>query len=341
MKILMSGGAGFIGTSLIKELIDNNEIVVVDTLERDALTKEFGNHQNLKMIYHDITNPINEKIDYELHDADIIIHLAAVAGVDNVLQRPVRTMEVNMIGTYNILTKAVFEYLKTKKLKRFINFSTSEVYGPYTYKLGENEFTSLGAVGEARWSYSVSKLAGEHLAFAYHQQHGFPVVSIRPFNIYGPRQVGEGAIQIFIKKAIVNDTIEIHGDGSAIRSWCYISDAVDFIIKCIYCDEVNGQVLNMGNPGGTITTVGLAEKVIRVSKSKSKIVFVPKPYCDVELRIPNIEKAKELLGYEPKVCLEKGIYETFKWFKKGMVILNENSDCGWSETAICQTKTSI
>ncbi len=312
-KILLTGGAGFIGTSLIKKLLEDkdNEIVVFDNFERYSLTKEI--EKKIKIYNVDILSDKNVEFGIDLIEPDIVIHLAALCGVDNVLNRPTQTMEVNAIGTYNIL-KAI-SLNKNIFLKKFINFSTSEVYGAYSFKLGEDEKTNMGVVGEARWTYSISKLFSEHLCFSYSKQFEIPVISIRPFNIYGPGQVGEGAIHVFLKKCLNNEDIQIYGDGSQIRSWCYIDDAVDFIFRCINDNEIKNEVFNMGNPEGTITTIGLAKKIIEITKSKSKINFVDLPYVDVDLRIPNIEKAKKILNFEPKIGLDEGILRTYKWYR--------------------------
>jgi dTDP-glucose 4,6-dehydratase len=309
-KIFLIGGGGFIGSNLVLNLQKKYKIIICDNFSRNAI-KNYKFLDNVQMITLDILNANFVEL-FKNHQPNIIIHLAAIAGVDNVLKNPVKTMEVNMIGTYLILKAIVDSGIKINK---FINFSTSEVYGEYSYKLEEDKNTTLGTVDEARWSYSVSKLAGEHLCFSYFKQFKIPVISIRPFNIYGPNQVGEGAIQIFLKKCLKNDTIEIHGDGSQIRSWCYIDDAIDFIFKCIESKKVIGQILNMGNPEGTITTIGLAKKIIDITKSKSKIKFTELKYSDIELRIPNINKAKKILKYQPKVSLDDGLKRTFEWFK--------------------------
>lgn len=313
-KLFITGGAGFIGTSLIKRLVADNEIVVYDNLSRNAL-KGSGpwNHLNLKIIQGDI-------LDYELlkasipQDADFILHMAAIAGIDTVIKNPVRTMEVNMVGTYHVL-KALQELDLIKNLDRFISFSTSEVFGINAFRVDEKSSTNLQPVGEARWTYSVSKLAGEHLAYAYHKQFGLRIVVVRPFNVYGPGQVGEGAIHHFVVRAIKNEPLIIHGEGDQIRSWCYIEDMVDGILLCLEKGEAIGEVFNIGNPKGTITILGLAEKVIQLANSSSQIVHVPKNYVDVELRIPSIEKARKLLGFEPKVDLNEGIKRTIEWYK--------------------------
>lgn len=314
-KLFITGGAGFIATSLLKRLIADNEVIIYDNLSRNAL-KDSGlsNHPNLKVIRGDV-------LDYELlrrsipQDVDLILHMAAIAGIDTVIKNPVKTMEVNMIGTYHVL-KALQELNLIDRVEKFIDFSTSEVFGINAFRVDEKSSTNLQPVGDARWTYSVSKLAGEHLAHSYHKQFGLCAVTVRPFNVYGPGQVGEGAIHHFVVRAIKKEPLVIHGEGDQIRSWCYIDDMVDGIILCLEKEKATGEVFNIGNSRGTITILGLAEKIIGLANSSSKIVHVPKSYVDVELRMPNINKARELLGFEPKVDLNKGIKETVGWYKK-------------------------
>ncbi len=314
-KFFITGGAGFIATNLIKQIISHNKITVYDNLSRNSLARsELWNHQNLNVIKGDI-------LDYELlkksipEDTNIIIHMAAIAGVDTVIKNPVATMKVNMIGTYNIL-QVLSELDIISKLERFINFSTSEVFGINAFRVSELSSTNLEPVGEARWTYSISKLCGEHLAYSFHKQYGLASTIIRPFNVYGPGQVGEGAIHHFITRAIKNEPVIIHGDGDQIRSWCYIDDMVKGIILCMENNRAPGEIFNIGNPKGTITILNLAEKIIQIAGSSSEIVHVPKPYIDVELRIPNIEKAKRLLGFEPEIELNEGIERTIKWYRE-------------------------
>ncbi|HQI24892.1 MAG TPA: NAD-dependent epimerase/dehydratase family protein, partial [Smithella sp.] len=201
-------------------------------------------------------------------------------------------------------------------VERFIDFSTSEVFGSMAYKSSETDQTVSGSAGEARWTYAVSKLAGEHLAHAYFRQYNLPTVTLRPFNVYGPGQTGEGAIQVFIKKAIKNETIHINGDGNQIRAWCYVDDFVDGSVRCIEDPRAIGQSFNIGNPRAVITILGLAESVIRVLKSDSKIVFDPPLSADIEIRIPSVDKARHLLGFKAKVDLEEGILKTASWMRE-------------------------
>jgi len=310
-KIFLTGGAGFIGTKIIEKLVEKNEITVYDTFQRNSLKEVyFANHQNIKLIKGDVLD--KTLLKESLTDSDYIIHLAAIAGIDTVIKSPTTTMNVNYIGTSNVLECAK----DLPNLKRFVDFSTSEVYGSYAYKRDEEDTTTMGAVGAARWTYAISKLAAEHLSHSYYSEFNLPVVSVRPFNIYGPGQVGGGAIHTFIKRAINNEDLIIHGDGDQIRSWCYVDDIVNGILLCLENKKAIGEIFNIGNPRSTITILSLAEKVIEFAGSKSELIFVEKPFVDVELRIPEITKSKQMLGYSPKISLNEGIINTINWYKK-------------------------
>lgn len=317
-KFFIIGGAGFIGTNLIKTIVTDNKIVVYDNLVRNALkSSNIVNHSNLKVIQGDI-------LDYDFlkahipTDVNFVLHMAAIAGVDTVIKNPIKTMEVNMIGTSNIL-KALQDLKIIDRVEKFINFSTSEVFGINAFRVEEKSSTNLQPVGEARWTYAISKLAAEHLTYSYFKQFGLKYVTIRPFNIYGPGQIGEGAIHHFVVNAIKNEPLIIHGEGDQIRSWCYIDDMIKGILLCLEKQDVIGETFNIGNPKGTITILSLAEKIIQIAESSSKIIHVPRTYADVELRIPNITKAKEKLGFEPEIDLNEGIKRTIDWYRKTLL----------------------
>jgi nucleoside-diphosphate-sugar epimerase len=309
-QILLTGGAGFIGTSLAGRLVEENRIVILDNCHRNGLQgTPLAQHPHLRLVQGDVLDPASSRSAME--GCDMVVHLAAIAGVDTVLKMPVTTMRVNIIGTYNVLEAA----LASGRIKRFVDFSTSEVFGSYAYNVREGDLTSLGAVGEARWTYAVSKLATEHMAHNYHKQFGFPALSIRPFNIYGPGQIGEGAVHRFITQALSGGDITIHNDGSQIRAWCYIDDIVDGILAALERPEAIGHAFNIGNPRSVVTIFNLASQIARLSGSKSRITFSKWDQVDVELRIPNIDKARSLLGFEPKVDLEQGLLRTIEWYR--------------------------
>lgn len=310
-RIFITGGAGFIGSTLIGRLVDNNHIVVYDNFTRDSLRgKAYAAHPNLELIQGDILD--YRKLEEAIKDSHIVIHAAAIAGIDATVKNPVNTMRVNMLGTANVLEAS----LRQGMIERFMDFSTSEVFGSYAYKVDEDSQAITGAVGEARWTYAVSKLSGEHLTYAYYRQYGLPTVTVRPFNIYGPGQIGEGAIQIFIRKALAGEDLFIFGDGNQIRAWCYVDDMVEGILLALTHENAIGESFNIGN-ARTITTIyGLAQTVCRVLGSNSKIVFREALSADIELRIPSVKKAKELIGYQAKVDLDLGIAETAKWYSE-------------------------
>jgi nucleoside-diphosphate-sugar epimerase len=311
-RVLLTGGAGFIGTALVRRLAESNECVVFDLLRRNALSPSgLDKHRNVKLIQGDVRDAA--ALSRAMEGCDHVVHLASIAGVDTVLKNPVPTMEIALEGTMNAL-RAACEV--GKKLKRFIDFSTSEVFGRYAFRVGEGDTTTLGAVGEARWTYAVSKLATEHLAHCYHKQFGVPTVAIRPFNIFGPGQIGEGAVHAFVVRALKHECITIHNQGDQIRSWCYIDDIIDGILLTLERDEAVGQSFNIGNPRATVTIYQLARMVVRLADSRSEIRFVEWPYADVELRIPDIHKAEALLGYKPRVELEDGLMRTIVWYRE-------------------------
>ena len=308
--IFITGGAGFIANTLIKHYINDNKIIVYDNFHRDTLSSSsVASHANIKIVKGDVLDL--KALTAAMAGADLVIHAAGIAGIDTVIKNPVRTMQVNMIGTANALEAAQQNGIK----ERFIDFSTSEVFGSMAFKSSETDQTVSGSAGEARWTYAVSKLAGEHLAHAYFKQYQLPVVTVRPFNVYGPGQTGEGAIQIFIKKALRNEDIHIDGDGSQIRAWCFVDDFVDCLIRCAENPKAIGESFNIGNSRAVITILGLAQLVCRVLKSDSKIVYDPPLSADIAIRIPSVEKTKEILDFKAKVDLEEGVLRTAEWMK--------------------------
>ncbi len=308
--ILMTGGAGFIGTALCRRLLPDNRIRVLDNLRRNALAQAgLDGHENLELVVGDVRDM--EVVQRATEGVDYVVHMASIAGVDTVMRNPVTTMDVSLRGTMNVLEAARL----AGGVKRLIDFSTSEVFGSYAFRVREADVTSLGAVGEARWTYAVSKLATEHLAHNYWKQHQLPTCSIRPFNIYGPGQVGEGAVHAFVVRALAGDPITIHNEGDQIRSWCYIDDIVDGILLCLTKVEAIGEAFNIGNARSTITIYQLARLVKRLAASDSEIRFVDWEFPDVELRIPDVKKAERLLGYRARVDLEDGLARTIEWYR--------------------------
>lgn len=309
-RILITGGAGFIGSKLIEQLCSHNQLVIFDNLSRNTLrTTNLRELSQIELIEGDVLD--EEALKRASSGCTIFIHAAAIAGINQTVLAPVNTMLTNMMGTVNALAAA-----KEAGVQRFIDFSTSEVFGQTAFRVGERASTVTGTVGEARWTYAVSKLAGEHLTHAYHKQYGLNTVTLRPFNVYGPGQMGEGALSIFIRKALRDETISIFGDGAQIRAWCYVDDMVEGVIRALYCPEAVGESFNIGNARAVTTIYGLAQTVCRVLNSKSHIVFKPALSADIELRIPNTEKASTLIGFDAQVDLDEGIKRTAQWIEQ-------------------------
>jgi UDP-glucose 4-epimerase len=310
-RILLTGGAGFLGTSLAQRLVEANELVVLDNFDQDALTASgLAEHPNLTVVDGDVLDAglVRRLAEGATH----IVHLAAIAGVDNVLRSPVRTMRVNLIGTYNVLEAGL---ATASTLERLLDFSTSEVFGTYAYRVAETHVTTQGSVGEARWTYAVSKLAGEHMCHAYHDELGLPTCSLRPFNVYGPGQVGGGAIRAFIETALEGRDLVVRGDGSQIRAWCYVDDMVAGVLLCLERPEAVGESFNIGNPRSAVTIFDLAQRIRRITGTRVEIRFEPHLSPDVEIRIPNVDKARRLLGFEPDVELDEGLERTIAWYR--------------------------
>jgi UDP-glucose 4-epimerase len=309
-RIFITGGAGFIGSTVIGMLVEDNDITVYDSLRRNALSgRSYEHHPRLRILQGDVLDAFS--LRQAMEGANLVVHCAAIAGIDTVIKRPTETMRINMLGTANVLEAA----RHLPDLERVVNFSTSEVFGRSAFRADEANLTEIGAVGEARWTYAVSKLAAEHLAKAYHQEFGLPVVTLRPFNVYGPGQVGEGALRTFILRALKNEEIEIHGDGNQIRAWCFIDDFIEGLLSSMTQPRAVGESFNIGNSRAVVTIFGLAQTVVRVLGSSSNIRFTNKTYADVELRVPSVKKALELIGFEAKVDLEEGIRRTAEYYR--------------------------
>lgn len=315
-RLFITGGAGFIGSLLLARLIKNNEVAVYDTMDRDALK------------HRDITPEDRAKIKLykgNILEADTllqalqdfkpthIVHCAAIAGIDTVIKSPTSTLRVNILGTANLL--AALQQARINP-ERVVLFSTSEVFGQQAFQSSEKSSAVIGAVGEARWTYAVSKLADEHFGYAYFKEYGMPVTVVRPFNVYGPGQIGEGALSIFIQKALRNEPIQIHGDGTQIRAWCYVDDMVEGVVRCLTRKEAIGESFNIGNARAVTTIYGLAGTVIRLLNSKSTITFSGRNTADVELRVPDVSKAQTLLEFNAKVDLDEGIPNTASYYAR-------------------------
>lgn len=321
-KIFITGGAGFIGTHVATQLADDNEVVLFDNLSNSAhASSPLARHGNVRLVTGDVRDAaaVRQALD---PDVEYVIHAAAIAGVDTVISDPIRVLEVNVKGTFNVAEAA----LNLKALKKLVDFSTSEVFGEHAYNVSELDVRPTLTVGEARWTYAMSKLVGEFIVHAHGVQNAMPVVTLRPFNVYGPNQVGVGAIHNFVRRAIAGDEIVVHDDGAQIRAWCYIDDFVHGALLAMKSDVELGRVYNIGNPRGTVTVYNLARMIVDIAGSKSPIVFKRLGYPDIALRIPNITSARDDLGYEPMVPLEEGLKRTIDWYRARRRTTHDGAD---------------
>ena len=310
--ILITGGAGFIGSSLASRFADNNEVILLDRMfaNQPVSFTRLLDHPNVKTVQVDIMDGCD--LGEWSRAADYVVHAAAIVGVGRVCNYPRETLEVNFVGTSRVLS--AFE--NSPRLKRLIYFSTSEVFGVNSFRVDENSPSSVGPAAEARWSYAIAKLAGEHLAKAYHRETGLPVVTVRPFNIFGPRRTGAHAILQFVQRCLAGASIEVHGDGSQIRSWCYIEDFCDALTEMLQRPEAIGEDFNVGNPRNTLTIYQLAQKIRNITGTAVPINFTEAPFPDIEIRVPSLEKARKLLRYTPKYDLDEALGLTVEWYKK-------------------------
>lgn len=306
-KILITGGEGFIGSWLVERFYKNNEITCFDNGRRNAFKYlDESVKKQVKLTKGDILN--KNAVKKAVKNCDIVLHLAAIAGASSYNKNPLLTLQVNLFGTANLLEVASYS-----SLKKIILFSTSETYGPFAKNVSEQTPTVIGPAGEGRWSYAISKLSSDHLAMAYFKMRQIPVTIVRPFNIYGPRQVGEGAITSMFLSALTKKTVSVTGNGRQKRAWCFVSDFVDGIEKML-AQKTNGQIYNIGNPTEYYTINQLARKISQLTDAK--IIYTTAIKTEIIERLPNIDKANLDLGFKPKTSLDKGLKETKQWFEK-------------------------
>lgn len=308
MRVLVTGGAGFIGSHLCERLLEmGNEVICLDnffTGRKENIVKLMDNPY-FEVLRHDIINPIDVEVDR-------IYNLACPASPVHYQFNPVRTVQTNVVGATNVLELA-------KRIKaRVLQASTSEVYGdPTVHPQVESYWGNVNPIG-VRSCYDEGKRCAETLFFDYHRQSGVDIRVIRIFNTYGPNMLENDGrvVSNFIVQALSNKDITIYGDGSQTRSFCYVADLVTAMIKMMDCEDFTGPV-NLGNPR-ELTIKEIAEMIIDLTGSKSKLVYKPLPKDDPTRRKPNITLAKEKLGWEPQVMLEDGLKSTIEYFKNRM-----------------------
>jgi len=319
MAVLITGGAGFIGSHLAERLLrEGQEVTVVDNLSTGSLKniEGFRTKPNFNFVEGDICDA--ELMERLVEGSDAVYHLAAAVGVKLIADDPVHTIETNINGTEVVLETA------NKFSRKILLASSSEVYGKNeAVPFREDDDIVLGSTSLSRWSYACSKAIDEFLGLSFYQQFGLDVVIGRFFNTIGPRQTGRYGMVVprFIQWALRNEPVLIYGSGKQRRCFCYVGDVVDAVIDLMNCDKAAGKVYNIGS-AEEIAIERLADKIIEMTGSKSKKEYVSyekaygRPIEDMMRRMPNLERIKSTIGWEPKRSLDEALQSIIKSFKQ-------------------------
>ncbi len=319
MKVLITGGAGFIGSHLAEAFLKlGDEVFVIDNLWTGSLSNiiHLKNHSNFHCVIDTILN--EDIMDSLIKEADQLFHLAAAVGVKTIMEHPVDTLEANVKGTEIVLRIA------NKYKKKVFIASSSEVYGKHMeHTLSETDNRVMGDVKKRRWAYACSKAIGEFMALAYFEEKKLPVVIGRLFNTVGPRQTGQYGMVVprFVRSALLGKPITVYGDGTQTRSFIHVHDVVNAIIRLMQESSAEGDIFNIGN-GKEISIKELAYKVKQMTNSASEIEFIPyeKVYGpgfeDMQRRCPNIEKLKKIINFKPTYDIDMIIQSVIDYFKQ-------------------------
>ena len=306
MRILVTGGAGFLGSHLCERLLrEGHEVICLDNFftGRRKNIHAYLADPNFELVRHDVVEPL-------LLEVDRIYHLACPASPVHYQYNPVKTIKTNVLGTHNMLG------LAKRTRARFLLASTSEVYGdPKVHPQTEDYWGNVNPIG-IRSCYDEGKRVAETFTMDYHRQNSVDIRIIRIFNTYGPRMLPDDGrvVSNFIVQALKGEDITVYGEGSQTRSFCYVDDLIDGMVRMMGSESFTGPV-NLGNPE-EFTILALAKKIIAMTGSRSKIVFMPLPSDDPTRRQPDIGLAKQKLGWQPKVTLDEGFKATIDYFRK-------------------------
>ena len=316
MRVLVTGGAGFVGSHLAEALLALGHEVTVLDLAADLKVLHLRDHPGFRVIRESILN--RDILEGLVAWADLVYHLAAVVGVEHYVGDPYQVLTVNINGTQEVLAAAF------RHGRKVIFSSTSEIYGRNAaIPFDEDSDRVLGSTRIDRWCYATSKAAAEHLCFAFGRM-GLPVVVLRYFNVYGPRldRMDRGrVITIFMGQLLRNEPLTVIGDGAQTRAFTYVDDAVRATVEAGFRPEAVGQAINVGSDD-EVSIRDLAHRMVRISGSASSVIFVPKEavydrgYEDIPRRVPAVRRMHELLGVRAEVPLDEGLHRTIEWFKR-------------------------
>jgi UDP-glucose 4-epimerase len=320
MRVLITGGAGFVGSHLSEALLErDDEVYILDNLSTGSIDN-VGHLKANPRFHYTIDTVTNEPVLAELIDrCDIVVHLAAAVGVKLIVEQPVHTIETNVHGTEVVLKHA------NKKKKLVLIASTSEVYGKSTdVPFREDADLVLGATVKHRWAYACSKMIDEFLALAYWKERKLPVIIVRLFNTVGPRQTGQYGMVVpnFVRQALAGKPITVFGDGTQSRSFTYVGDVVKGMVALIDEPRSVGQVFNIGNGRDEVTIRDLAIKIKEMTGSSSEIVTIPYDQAyeagfeDMPRRVPDISRITALVGYKPTVELDEILARVIEHFRQ-------------------------
>jgi UDP-glucose 4-epimerase len=321
MNVLVTGGAGFIGSHLAEAMHElGHEVTVVDDLSTGSLENlsSLMNRQRFHFVRESVRNETT--MTHMVDHCDVIFHLAAAVGVQLIVDRPVHTIETNIHGSEVVLN------LANKFGRKTFVASTSEVYGKSTKTpFNEDDDVTLGSTRFTRWSYACSKMVDEFLALAYHDQYGLPTIVCRFFNTVGPRQTGMYGMVIprFIRWALAGEPIRVYGTGNQSRCFCHVADVVEALIRLLGCPKALGEVINVGSDR-SISINDLADKIIEMTGSKAGKVYLSyeeaygRAFDDMQKRVPDLGKIRRLIDYQPRRTLEETLKQTIEFERARM-----------------------
>lgn len=312
--VLVTGGRGFLGSHICLRLAamapPGCEVISLDNGTRDCFAAlGVAAPPELRFIDGDLLEP--EAWLHHVGSPSVVVHCAALAGVSTYYKNPTAVLKVNGIGSARL-----FDALLGLGPELVVNLSTSEVYGPHAEGVRESDLTPVGPVSDPRWAYAASKVFAEHLLFATALEHGLGVVSLRPFNVYGPGQVGEGAVRNFCARAVRGEALTVTGDGSPTRAWLYVDDFTSAVFAVVGESRCWGRTYNVGDPDARVSTLQLAMRINELAENAAPVEFEPHPGQDVLHRWPRVDALVEATGWQPQVALDEGLRRTVEFWNR-------------------------